>query len=134
MAFQSSQSTTLISKDSEIEGNIKFSGDLEIQGLVRGNVIANTEAKATVRVVEGGRVEGEIHAPVIIINGQVVGDVHCSNHVELAAKAEVEGNIHYNLIEMVKGSQVNGSLMYAGNGKKTAKVEPLIANNQASAS
>ncbi len=132
MAFQSGQSTTLISKDSEIDGNIKFSGDLEVQGLVRGNISAAPDSKATVRVVEGGRVEGEIHAPVVIINGRIVGDVHCSEHVELAAKAEVEGNVHYNLIEMVKGSQVNGNLMYAGNQKKTGKIESLLTNNQAS--
>jgi cytoskeletal protein CcmA (bactofilin family) len=134
MAFQRSQSTTLISKDSEIDGNITFSGDLEIQGLVRGNIAASPDSKATVRVVEGGRVEGEVHAPIVIINGRIVGDVHCSEHVELAAKAEVEGNVHYNLIEMVKGSQVNGSLMYAGSSKKTGKIESLLTNNQASAS
>ena len=134
MAFQSGQSTTLISKDSEIEGNIKFSGDLEVQGLVRGNVIANPDSKATVRVVEGGRVEGEVHAPIVIVNGRIIGDVHCSEHVELAAKAEVEGNVHYNLIEMVKGSQVNGSLMYAGSQKKTGKIEPLPTNNEPSGS
>jgi cytoskeletal protein CcmA (bactofilin family) len=134
MAFQRSQSTTLISKDSEIDGNITFSGDLEIQGLVRGNIVASPDSKATVRVVEGGRVEGEVHAPIVIINGRIVGDVHCSEHVELAAKAEVEGNVHYNLIEMVKGSQVNGSLMYAGSSKKTGKIESLLTNNQASAS
>ena len=121
MAFQSSNSTTLISKDSEITGDIKFSDDLEIQGLVRGNIHADSD-KATVRIVEGGRVEGEIHAPKVIVNGDVKGDIHCSDHVELAAKANVDGNVHYNLIEMVKGAQLNGNLVYAGAGKKTANM------------
>ncbi|WP_369809175.1 hypothetical protein [Oceanicoccus sp. KOV_DT_Chl] len=53
MAFQSGNSTTLISKDSEIVGDVHFSGDLEIQGLVRGNIKAKTDSGATVRVVEG---------------------------------------------------------------------------------
>lgn len=130
MAFQHGNSTTLISQDSEIVGDIKFSGDLEIQGLVRGNIIAKTESGATVRVVEGGRVEGEIHAPKVIINGQVKGDVHSIEHVELAAKANVEGNVHYSLIEMVKGAQVNGNLLYAGAVKKTAKIEPVMGNSK----
>ena len=126
MAFQSSNSTTLISKDSEIVGDIKFSGDLEIQGLVRGNILAKSESGAMVRIVEGGRVEGEIHSPKIIVNGEVQGDVHCGEHVELAAKAKVEGDVHYNLIEMVKGAQVNGSFVYAGAAKKPAKVKAKV--------
>lgn len=125
MAFQSSNSTTLISRDSEIVGDIKFSGDLEIQGVVRGNIIAKNDSGATVRIVEGGRVEGEIHAPKAIINGEISGDIHSSEHIELAAKAVVTGNVNYMLIEMVKGAQVNGSLIYSGNVKKVAKVEAV---------
>ncbi len=125
MAFHGGNSTTLISKDSEIVGDVKFGGDLEIQGVVRGNIMANTDNNATVRVVEGGRVEGEIHAPKVIVNGEVSGDIHSAEHVELAAKANVSGNVNYNLIEMVKGAQVNGSLVYAGSAKKRAKVEKV---------
>lgn len=124
MAFQSSNSTTLISTQSKIVGDINFTGDVEIQGLVQGNIIAKTESDATVRVVHGGRVEGDIFAPIVIINGDVKGEVHCGEHVELAAKANVEGNVHYNLIEMVKGAQVNGSLLYAGK-KSTTQAESL---------
>ena len=114
MAFHVGGSTTLISKDSEIHGDINFTGDLEIQGVIKGNIVARDGTGASVRIVEGGRVEGEIRAPKIIINGNIEGDVHCSDHVELAAKAVVEGNVHYQLIEMVKGAQVNGNLVYNG--------------------
>lgn len=129
MAFNSGHSTTLISKSSEIAGNIKFSGELEVQGIVRGNIYANTES-ATVRVVEGGRVEGEVHAPKIIINGEIQGDVHCSEHVELAAKASVVGDVHYNLIEMVKGAQLNGNLLYAGDVKKVTSLEAVTSKDK----
>ena len=120
MAIQTSNSTTLISKDSEIIGDIKFSGELEIQGRVKGNIIATSDNGSSIRLVEGGRVEGEIHAPRVVINGEIKGDVHSAEHVELAAKARVDGNVHYNLIEMVKGAQINGSLLYAGAAKQSA--------------
>lgn len=120
MAIQTSNSTTLISKDSEIIGDIKFSGDLEIQGRVKGNIIATSDNGSSIRLVEGGHVEGEIHAPRVVINGEIKGDVHSAEHVELAAKARVDGNVHYNLIEMVKGAQINGSLLYAGAAKQSA--------------
>lgn len=104
-------STSLIARDAQIIGDVRFSGDLEIQGLVRGNVLGSGEGAAWVRVVEGGRVEGEIHAPRVLINGEVVGDIHCSELVELAGQAKIDGNVHYQLIEMSKGAQVNGSLL-----------------------
>lgn len=129
MAFQSGHATTLISKDSEIVGDVKFTGDLEIQGLVRGNIIAKVDKGATVRIVEGGRVEGDIHSPKVIINGYVHGDVHSGEHIELATKASVEGNVHYNLIEMVKGAQVNGNLVYAGAAKKNTDVALELAES-----
>jgi cytoskeletal protein CcmA (bactofilin family) len=125
MAFQSGHSTTLISKGSEIIGDIKFSGELEVQGVICGNIYANADTASTVRVVDGGRVEGEIHAPKIIINGEIEGDVHSSEHVELAAKAAVRGDVHYSLIEMVKGAQLNGNLVYAGDSQKVANLEAV---------
>lgn len=129
MAFSAGHTTTLISKDAEIIGDITFSGDLEVQGQVSGNIIAKGDAAAMVRIVDGGRVEGAIHAPKVIINGTLVGDVHASEHVELAAKANVQGNVHYSLIEMVKGAQVNGSLLYAEKAQLSTK--QLSANKAA---
>lgn len=111
MAFASG-STTLVSKSTEIVGDIHFTGNLEIEGRVRGNIVAAEGADARVRIMEKGSVEGEITAPSVVINGRVSGNVHSSRHIELAEKAVVEGNVHYSLIEMVKGAQVNGSLVY----------------------
>lgn len=123
MAFNgNSNATTLIAKGTEIVGDIKFSGNLEIEGKVRGGIIAAGGGDASVRVLENGEVEGDINVPSVIINGVVKGDVFSSNHIELAAKAKVEGNAHYNLIEMVKGAQVNGNLVY--NGGDSVKTEP----------
>lgn len=130
MAFNGG-GTTLISKDTDIVGDIKFTGDLEVQGVVRGNIIAKDQSNATLRVVEGGRIEGEIHTPNIIINGCVKGDVHSSEHIELAAKAQIEGNVHYSLIEMVKGAQVNGKLLYASGKSPATPIATPIAKTAA---
>jgi len=104
--------TTLISKSTEINGDLHFSGTLEVEGKVRGNIYADPEVPAEVRIRESGLVQGEIKAPSIIVNGLVEGDVYSSEHIELAAKARVVGNVYYHLIEMVMGSEVNGSLCH----------------------
>jgi cytoskeletal protein CcmA (bactofilin family) len=113
VGFGSSSNTTLISRDTEVVGDIKFSGNLDIEGVVRGNITALSGKDAVVRVVDKGRVEGEIRAPSVIINGVIVGDVYSAKHLELAAKAKVEGNVHYNQVEMAIGAEVNGSLKHS---------------------
>ncbi|MEE4145043.1 MAG: polymer-forming cytoskeletal protein [Halieaceae bacterium] len=112
--------TTLISSDTVILGDIRFSGVLDIEGLVQGNIVAQPGKDAMVRVVDKGRVEGEIHAPAVVINGAVEGNVHSTKHLELASRARVKGNVFYTLVEMAAGAEVNGALTHvAENG--TAK-------------
>jgi cytoskeletal protein CcmA (bactofilin family) len=102
---------TLISSQTEIKGEIHFSGGLHIDGKVCGCVVAEPDAKAVVRISDQALIEGDIRAPHVIINGRVDGDVFCSEHVELAANAIVNGTVHYKLIEMLLGAQVNGNLV-----------------------
>ncbi|MEM0955836.1 MAG: polymer-forming cytoskeletal protein [Pseudomonadota bacterium] len=116
--FAASNATTLVSRDTEIVGDIHFNGNLDIEGTVRGNIIATAGKDAVVRVVDKGLVEGEIHAPSVIINGTVTGDVHSSKHLELASKARVKGSVHYALVEMAIGAEVNGSLTHSSTDSK----------------
>ena len=74
-----------------------------------------------IRIAETGVVEGEIWVPSAVVNGLVKGDLHSSKHLELAAKSVVIGNVFYNLIEMVMGSEVNGSLMQIARAQQDAK-------------
>jgi len=129
----SAGATTLISKGTEVIGDIKFTGNLMIEGVVRGNVYSEEGVDAQARVLDKGLVEGEIRVPTLVINGTVKGDVFSSKHTELAAKAIVDGNVHYSSIEMIKGAQVNGNLVYAdslstGSGSNKHKKSDKPAN------
>lgn len=118
-------SHTLISRTTEVVGDIHFSGELLIEGKVKGNIFAEDDSDALIRVAEKGAVEGEICVPSAVINGLVQGDVRSSKHIELAAKATVIGNVYYNLIEMVMGSEVNGNLMHiSANQTETKRIAP----------
>jgi cytoskeletal protein CcmA (bactofilin family) len=113
VGFGAYSNPTLISRDTEVMGDIKFSGNLDIEGVVRGNITALSGKDAVVRIVDKGHVEGEIRAPSVIINGVIVGDVYSAKHLELAAKAKVQGSVHYNQVEMAIGAEVNGSLKHS---------------------
>ena len=112
VGFGASDNTTLIARDTTVVGDIHFAGSLDIEGVVQGNIIAEEGKDALVRVIEQGRVEGEIRAPSVIVNGTVEGDIYSSKHLELAARGRVQGNVHYLLLEMAAGSEVNGSLTH----------------------
>lgn len=112
---------TLISRQTEIIGDMRFAGELIVEGKIRGNIFADDESGALIRIAETGVVEGEIWVPSAVVNGLVKGDLHSSKHLELAAKAVVMGNVFYNLIEMVMGSEVNGSLLQIARAQQDAK-------------
>ncbi|GLR64074.1 bactofilin family protein [Marinospirillum insulare] len=124
---------TLISGKAEIVGDIHFSGGLHIDGKVYGNIIADDESKAVLRVSDKGFVEGEVSVPHVIVNGTIVGDVHSCEHLELAAKAAIKGDIFYNTVEMVMGSQVDGRLAHrykSGKGNERAKMPKQVTREK----
>lgn len=109
MAF--SNNHTLISRATKVIGDLYFTGELQLEGKVTGNIIAEDEKDAKVVIADTGVVDGEIRAPIVIVNGKVQGNIYSSKHLELAAKGNVTGTVHYHSIEMVKGAQVNGSMI-----------------------
>jgi len=101
---------TLIAQNTEIEGKVKFTGILTIEGSIFGDVFSMDENDSVVYIRIDGKVKGEVRAPDVIINGHVQGDVFASGQLVLASNAVVDGNVHYNLIEMEKGATINGNM------------------------
>ena len=118
---RSESGITLVATNCEFVGDVHFSDQLLVNGIVKGNIYAQAGSKAVVTVSEKGRVKGEIRVPNVIVNGKVYGDIRSDKHVELAGKAEVKGNVYYNLIEMVMGSRVDGNLVHLKEGRRDNK-------------
>ena len=110
--IQTAQIDSLIGQNSEIRGDVIFSGGLHVDGKVKGNVIAAEGEDSVLTLSERGIIEGEVKVPNVVVNGTVIGDVHALSHVELAAQARVHGNVYYSLIEMAMGAEVNGNLVH----------------------
>lgn len=108
---QNSQIDSLIGSGTELHGDVHFKDGLHIDGTVKGNVVAEGE-NSMLTMSEEGRIEGEVRVHSLVLNGEVVGDVYASEHIELAPAARVTGNVYYNLIEMAMGAEVNGNLVH----------------------
>jgi cytoskeletal protein CcmA (bactofilin family) len=107
----SSESTTLVAAGTELRGDLNFSGSLEIQGSIVGKIVGDDET-AQIRILNGGSVLGEIWVPNVIVNGLIEGDIYASKHIQLAAKAKVEGTIYYSSIEIERGADIGGKLVH----------------------
>lgn len=118
---QTAQIDSLIGQNTEIRGDVIFSGGLHVDGTVKGSVIAEQGEDSLLTLSERGTIEGEVKVPNVIVNGKVIGNVHASGHVELASEARIHGNVYYALIEMAMGSEVNGNLVH----KEDESVVPL---------
>lgn len=103
---------TLVGAKVVVRGDIVFSGGLHVDGTVVGTISAEPGTEALLVVSEKGRIEGEIRVPHVVIDGTVKGDIHAPGKVELAARARIEGNIHYRLLEMAAGAEVNGRIRH----------------------
>ena len=117
---QTAQIDSLIGQNTEIKGDVVFSGGLHVDGVIKGGVIAEQGNDSVLTLSERGTIEGEVRVPNVVINGTIIGDVHASGHVELAAQAKVHGNVYYSLIEMAMGAEVNGNLVHRSEDKVVA--------------
>jgi cytoskeletal protein CcmA (bactofilin family) len=118
---------SLIAPGSDIQGNMKFTDGLRIDGSVHGDIRANEDHPSLLVVSESALVQGEIHADHVIINGRVNGPVYASELLELQPKANIEGDVHYKALEMHQGAVISGQLKPMIPGEKPAL--KLAANN-----
>lgn len=101
---------TLLGKGTTIDGDVRFSGGLHVEGMVKGNLVADDD-DAMLVLSEHGHIQGEVRVPNIVVNGTIDGDVYATTKIELYEKARVCGDVYYNLLEMAVGSEVNGKLV-----------------------
>lgn len=79
----------VIEKGCEFEGKLCFEGTLRIGGQFKGEIFTND----VLVIGEGARVDAEIEAGTIIINGEVSGNLVAKNRIEIHRPAIFRGNI-----------------------------------------
>ena len=95
---------SVLSADLQIAGNIKTTGDVNIEGNVEGDIRAHL-----LTVGEGATVKGECIADDVVVNGRVIGKVR-GLKVRLTSTARVEGDIIHKTIAIESGAHFEGSV------------------------
>ena len=96
--------TTLLGRGSEFEGKLTFEGTVRIDGKLSGEIFSED----VLVVGEGAMVNAEIDVGVIIVEGNVTGNIRAKRAVELHAPARVKGNIETPSLYIDKGVTFEG--------------------------
>ncbi|MGQ9672747.1 MAG: bactofilin family protein [Candidatus Aminicenantales bacterium] len=106
-AHSRSEKRTVIGPEVLIEGEIKGQQDVVIEGQVRGKIHLSS---SDLVVTERGRVEANIQARNITIQGEVNGDIEASNRVSIESTGRMKGNISAGIIAIQDGARFKGTV------------------------
>lgn len=95
---------SVLSSDLTIKGNLTTSGDIQIEGVLEGDIKAHL-----LTVGESATVKGEVIADDVVVNGRVVGCVR-GLKVRLTSTARVEGDVIHKTIAIESGAHFEGSV------------------------
>ncbi len=101
---------TLIGEGTVITGELRFTEGLRIDGEVHGDVVSTGEGHSILVISEQARVLGKVRAAHVIINGTVQGPIQSDQLLELQPKANIIGDIRYEVLEMHQGATIDGEL------------------------
>ena len=116
---------SLIAENCHVQGELRFSAELIINGRVSGVVTADT-AGSGLNVGLKGEVVGNLYAPSMIISGEVKGDIYAFGRIELTSTARVTGNLFYQSLRMAAGSSLSGSLRQM----EASKIKVLMVSEE----
>lgn len=120
----SKSSSSILSADVEVYGDLKVSGSMLIYGKVFGSV----ESKGSIRTGKNSFIKGNVKAVEAVINGNVEGDVVVNEKVTLGPHSHLMGNLTAGILVIQEGARFDGLCnMVKSPGSKT---KPLVKQNQ----
>jgi cytoskeletal protein CcmA (bactofilin family) len=96
-----------LSSDLHVTGNMKTTGDIQVEGTVEGDIRAHL-----LTIGESATIKGEVIADDVIVNGRIIGRVR-GLKVRLTSSARVEGDIIHKTIAIESGAHFEGSVQRA---------------------
>lgn len=131
MAESTNPTESVLGADIQIKGDLRFEKPLHLRGRLEGSA---TGAGA-LHIAPEGKVQGDIDATAVIIEGDVRGDITAADRVELKANSHYEGNLRSARLAIENGASFSGHVTVGADAAKErgpAKTAPARpANNNA---
>ena len=105
----------------QLEGDLRTSGNLDIAGLINGNVYVSE-----VTVTETGSVRGSVEATKIEINGHIQGKI-IADAIVIGRNAVIKGDVYFkNTLKTEEGADIDGYIKRINNGKANTEEDITI--------
>ena len=96
-----------IGKSISIKGDLSGDEDIQVDGTVEGRVdLPNNQFT----VGPDGRVRAEVHAKLVVVIGQVDGNIVATERIEIQATGVVHGDVKGPRLIVHEGAVINGSI------------------------
>jgi len=114
---------SIISPTLRVVGDLISDGDVQVDGIIEGDVRARS-----VTVSEGATVKGQITADKVMIRGEVHGQI-TADAVEFGRSARVIGDIVHNDLSVERGAYLEGQCRRKEHSVLPAQITSAINSN-----
>jgi cytoskeletal protein CcmA (bactofilin family) len=105
---QGARKESVIGAGLTIEGKIEGEGDVRLAGSFKGDV----RVKGNLIIDQGAHVSGEVSAETVTLGGDVVGNIHASNQVNLLETCQLVGDLRAKQLTVAAGSRMRGKVEF----------------------
>ncbi|MFQ5514654.1 MAG: polymer-forming cytoskeletal protein [Myxococcota bacterium] len=114
--------TAFIDQGSEFSGKLSFRDTVRIDGRFQGEIASDN----TLIVGETGLVEADIDSEIVIVSGEVRGDIRARRQVTLHKTARVSGNLETTSLVVEEGAELNGGVSMQTGAKSAQRGEKVV--------
>lgn len=122
---QTAGSTSLLSRNVSIEGDIEGNENIKIEGTVKGKI----KLKGDVLVGMSGVIEAEVEATNVIVQGKIMGNVQAQQKLELHSTGKLIGDVSARSIDIKEGAVFEGRSHMITTAAPASSPPPAPANN-----
>lgn len=126
------QKESVVAPAMTVRGDVDFEGVMRIEGEVHGKITG----QGCVTVDPSGKVLGDVVAAEVVVHGTIQGNVNAALRLEIAATAQIAGDVKASQLVVARGAKILGrldidseSMAMPANGNGRAKAtEPEAAD------
>jgi cytoskeletal protein CcmA (bactofilin family) len=104
---------SVISADLTIEGKIEGAGHVRIAGSFKGDV----HVQGNLTIESGARITGQVRANVVVVGGELQGNIEGASRVELLETGVIAGDVKAGSFAVAAGSRMRGQVEFGWEDK-----------------
>ena len=105
----------------QLEGDLRTSGNIDVAGLINGNIYVSE-----VTVTETGSVRGIVEASKVEINGHIQGKI-TADSIIIGRSAVIKGDVFFkDTLKTEEGADIDGYIKRINNGKGSTEEDIAI--------